>query len=407
MLFIRRCWVTTALGLLACGSPATPPPAPVPAASVVVLVSIDGFRADFLDRPEASRMRAIARAGVRARAMEPVFPTKTFPAHYSIVTGLHPEHHGIIANTMEDPALGRFTIGDSTAVTDARWWGGEPIWVTAERQGRRTAAYFWPGSEAPIQGTRPTWWTRFDARVPHQTRIRQVLEWLRLPPPEAPAFVTMYLSNVDTDAHRYGPRSPEAAAAIARADSAVGALWDGIGSLGLQHRVNLILVSDHGMAETSRDRVILLDEILAPGSYRVVDWNPVAMIVPAEGKEMEVFDRLSRVPHLTAWRKAEVPERLHFRAHHRITPIVAAADDGWTITSRPSLNRFFSLGMHGYDNRLPSMQSLFVAAGPAFPAGRVVDRVRMVDLYELMAAILGLTPAPNDGSLDSVRVVLK
>ena len=404
---IRFLWPAATVGLLACGAPAAPPSTPVPAAQVVVLVSIDGFRSDFLDRPEAARMRAIARGGVRARVMEPVFPTKTFPTHYSIVTGLYPEHHGIVGNTMEDPAIGRFTISDSAAVSDRRWWGGEPIWVTAERQGRRSAAFFWPGSEAPIQGVRPTWWTRFDARVPHETRIRQVLEWLELPPGQAPAFVTMYLSNVDSDSHAHGPDSPEAAAAIVRADSAVGALWDGILALGLQDRVNLIVVSDHGMAPTSRDRVIVLDEILAPGTYRVVDWNPVAMIVPAEGKEQEVLDRLARVPHLTTWRKVEVPERLHFRAHPRITPVVAAADDGWTITSRPFLSRFFPLGMHGYDSHLPSMQSLFIATGPAFPAGRVVDRIRMVDVYELMAAILGLTPAPNDGSLDSVKVVMR
>jgi predicted AlkP superfamily pyrophosphatase or phosphodiesterase len=398
---------TFVIGLTAaCRSPAPVPARPVPD-QVVVLVSIDGFRADFLDRPGAARMRAIAGAGVRARVMEPVFPSKTFPTHYSIVTGLHPEHHGIVGNTMEDAGIGRFTIGDSAAVSDGRWWGGEPIWVTAERQGRKTAAFFWPGSEAPIQGVRPTWWTRFDARVPHETRINQVLDWLRMPAGQGPAFVTMYLSNVDSEAHAGGPDSPRADAAIVRADSAVGALWDGIQALGLGDRVNLIVVSDHGMTATSRDRVILLDEVLAAGTYRVVDWNPVAMIVPAEGKEQEVYDRLSRVPHLTTWRKAEVPERLHFRAHRRITPIVAAADDGWTISSRPFLSRSFSLGMHGYDNRLPSMQSLFVAAGPAFPTGRTVDRVRMVDVYALMTAILGIRPAPHDGSLDSIRVVLR
>lgn len=380
---------------------------PAPAEPAVVLVSIDGFRADYVDHPAAVRIREVAAAGVRARALEPVFPTKTFPSHYSIVTGLHPEHHGIVGNTMEDPAIGRFTIGDSAAVSDPRWWGGEPIWVTAERQGRRAAAFFWPGSEAPIQGVYPTWWTRFDATVPHETRVTQVLDWLRLPPGEAPAFLTMYMSHLDTEAHTRGPFAPEVDRAIARADSAVGAVWDGIGALGMRGRVNLLLVSDHGMTEVSRDRVILLDEVLEEGSYHVVDWNPVAMIVPAEGREDEVYRRLGAVPHLTTWRKAEVPERFHFRAHHRITPIVAAADDGWTITTRARLPRMTTRGMHGYDNRLPSMQALFVAAGPAFPAGRTVDRIRMVDLYELMTHVLGLRPAPNDGSLDSIRVVLR
>jgi predicted AlkP superfamily pyrophosphatase or phosphodiesterase len=399
--------VAAAAAFLAC-RPAAPSPAADPENQVVVLVSIDGFRADYLNRPVAARLQAIARAGVRARTLEPVFPTKTFPAHYSIVTGLYPEHHGIVGNTMEDPALGRFAINDSAAVSDGRWWGGEPIWVTAERQGRRSAAFFWPGSEAPIGGVRPTWWTRFDGSIPNDVRVRRVLEWLAMPPAGRPSFVTMYLNNVDTDSHAHGPDAPETSTAIMRADSAVGALWDGILRLGLQDRVNLIVVSDHGMAATSRDRMIVLDEILEPGTYRVVDWNPVAMIVPAAGKEQDVLDRLARVPHLTAWRKAEVPERFHFRAHPRITPIVAAADEGWSITSRGFLqSRGVVAGMHGYDNRAPSMQSLFVAAGPAFPSGRTVDRIRMVDLYAMMASILRLTPAPNDGSLDSIRVVLR
>jgi len=344
--------------------------------------------------------------------MEPVFPTKTFPNHYTQVTGLYPEHHGIVANTMEDSTVGgRFSLSNRAAVGDARWWGGEPIWVTVQRQGSRAAAFFWPGSEAAIGGIRPAWWAPYDGKVPYATRVGQVLDWLSLPADSAPSFVTLYLEVVDEVSHRHGPDAPETAVAIARVDSALGALWQGLADRGLRDRVNLVIVSDHGMAETSPDKVILLDEVLEAGSYRVVDWNPVAMIVPAPGRAADVLSRLQAVPHLTAWRREEIPDRFQFRAHPRITPVVALADEGYTITTRPryeSARRAgWSYGMHGYDNRLPSMGALFVAAGPAFRAGVEVPRVRSLDLYALMTRVLGLRPAPYDGSLDSIRVVLK
>lgn len=394
---------------VACGS--GPSPSPVPeTGQVVVLISIDGFRADYLDRPQASGLRALAALGVRARQLEPVFPTKTFPNHYSIVTGLWPEHHGIVGNTMEDPVLGWFRINDTVAVRDSRWWGGEPLWVTAERQGRRAASLFWPGSEAPIAGLRPSWYTRYQHDLPNDVRVGGVLEWLRLPPDSGPAFVTLYFSVVDDAGHRFGPDAPQTDSAIARVDSAVTALWRGMVASGLERRVNLVIVADHGMASTSADRRIVLDDWLEAGTYRVIDLNPVALIAPAEGREEEVLARLRQAPHLQVYRKSEVPERWHFREHHRITPVVAVADEGWTIATRAMVDRNPGVGnggTHGYDNRAPSMQALFMAVGPAFPEGRVVDRVRTVDLYQLMARVLGLRPAATDGALDSIRAVLR
>ena len=390
-----------------------PAQAPQPArAGTLVLVSIDGFRWNYRQRPEAAQLQTIASQGVAARVMEPVFPTKTFPNHYTMVTGLYPDHHGIVANTMEDSTVGgRFSLSSRTAVGDARWWGGEPIWVTAQRQGHRAAAYFWPGSEAAIGGIRPTWWAPYDGRIPYATRVTQVLDLLSLPPDSAPSFITLYLEVVDEAGHRHGPEAPETATAIARVDSAVGALWQGLADRGFRDRVNLLIVSDHGMAETSPDRVILLDEVLEPGSYRVVDWNPVAMIVPAPGRDAEVLSRLQKIPHVTAWRREQVPGRFHFSTNPRIPPIVALADEGYTITTRPRLESArrtgWSYGMHGYDNRAESMGALFVAVGPAFRAGVEVPRVRSLDLYALMTAVMAIKPAPNDGSLDSIRVVLK
>lgn len=399
------------IGGAACSRPPQPIPSAAPGRETVVLVSLDGFRWDYFERPQAANLRRLAAEGVRAGRMEAVFPTKTFPNHYTQVTGLYPEHHGIVSNTMEDAVLGRFTISDTVATRDARWWGGEPLWATAQRQGMRAASFFWPGSEAPIGGVLPAWRMRYDTEMPHETRVRQVLAWLALPADSAPRFVTLYFSVVDGAGHRFGPDAPETDAAIARVDSAVGALWEGVRRLGADRWVNLIVVSDHGMTATSRERMIFLDDHLEAGSYRVVDWSPVLMLVPGSGREAEIYRRLREVPHLEVFRKAETPPRWHFRDHPRITPIIGVAEEGWTIATRGRLSAadpsFGSGGNHGYDNALKSMGSLFVAVGPAFARGGEVPRVRAVDLYVLMTEILGLRPAANDGSLDSIRIVLR
>ncbi len=402
-------WFALVLLGSGCGAPAgggVPPDRP----QRVLLVSLDGFRWDYLDRPEAAGLRAIAAGGVRARQMEPVFPTKTFPNHYSLVTGLYPEHHGIVGNTMEDSALGRFAISDSVAVRTSGWWGGEPIWVTAEKQGRRAAAMFWPGSEAVIGGVRPSSYEKYNDRLPHDARVKKVLQWLALPGDSAPAMITTYFSAVDGAGHRNGPDAPETLAAITRVDSAVSALWRGIVSSGQADRVNLIIVADHGMAATSPARRVILEDYLDPETYHVVELNPVALIKPVAGKEEEVVARLSRAPHLAVYRKTQVPERWHFRDNPRIPSVVAVAEEGWVIGTRDLVKRVPSYGeggTHGYDNALRSMQALFVAAGPAFARGKEVARVRNVDVYALMAHILGLRAAPNDGSLDSIKAVLR
>ena len=383
-----------------------------PDSQAILLISLDGFRYDYLDRPAAVNLRALAARGVRARWMVPIFPTKTFPNHYSQVTGLYAEHHGVISNQMYDPAIGWFSLADSSAASraDPRWWGGEPLWVTAVRQGRKSATFFWPGSDVEIAGTWPTYWRKWDPRVPNAERVTQVLEWLSLPGPEAPVFVTLYLSDVDGAGHDFGPDAPGTDSAIARVDSAVGALVRGIEARGLASRVNIIVVADHGMAPTSPERQIYLDDYLDLSGVTVVDWSPVALLLPRPGTEEDLYRALARRhPHLTVYRRAEIPERLHYRAHPRIPPVVAVADEGWEITTRARAARRppRAGGQHGYDPALRSMGALFVAAGPAFARGTVVEPFQNVHLYALMAHVLGLRPAPNDGSLDSVRAVFR
>jgi predicted AlkP superfamily pyrophosphatase or phosphodiesterase len=406
MPFLRAARLLVLAVLVACA------PGPAPALRLV-LVSIDGFRWDYLNRPEALRLRELASRGVRAERMIQVFPTKTFATHYSMVTGLHPGEHGILANNIWDEEIGeRFTLSNRVMVGDSRWWGGEPIWVTAERQGQRTAPYSWPGAEAEIQGVRGTYWRGYDGDEPNRNRVRRVLDWLAMPADSAPAFVTLYFSHVDDAGHTYGPTAPETGAAIAEADSLIGLLVDGIAERGVTDRVNLIVVSDHGMADLSRERVIFLDDYLTMSRVRVVDWSPVLALIPSPGYEEEAFRRLKDAhPNLQVYRKGELPTRFHYNDHRRVTPIVALADEGWTITTRTQFEERDPTrpagATHGWDPELPSMGALFVAAGPAFAEGKVLPRIRSIDLYALMTTILGLTPAPNSGSLDSVRTVLR
>jgi predicted AlkP superfamily pyrophosphatase or phosphodiesterase len=377
----------------------------------VVLISLDGFRWDYLQRPAARRLRELASRGVRAERLVPSFPSKTFPNHYTLVTGLYPENHGIAANVMRDSALGRFATGNNPAVRDPRWFRGEPIWVTAEKQGVRTAAYFWPGSEAAIDGVHPHWFYPFDVTTSRAARVTRVLDWLAMPDSTAPRLIAVYFSEVDTDGHNYGPDSPQTDSAIAQVDSAVGAIVDGIASLGASDGVDVIVVSDHGMTAVSSERTIALDEYVSMDSLDVGDWNPIATIIPKPGHADYVFRSLEHAnPHLHVYRKGELPARLHYNSGDRVTPIVAIADEGWSVGTRAELAKMKSgqvTGAHGYDNALASMGATFVAAGPDIRRDVVVPAFSNVHVYSLLAELLHVVPAPTDGSADSVRAILR
>jgi len=379
----------------------------------VLLVSIDGFRYDYLDRYPSPNLHRLAARGVRA-PLVPVFPSKTFPNHYSIVTGLFPEHSGVVENTMYDPSFDAvFQISDSVAVADARWWGGEPLWVTVERQGQIAASCFWPGSEAPIDGVRPHYWLHYDVRVPDSTRVRQVLDWLALPAAARPTFVTLYFSDVDHAGHESGPDSPAVARAVLQVDQAIGQLLDGLATGGLADQVNVIVVADHGMSAISPDSVVALDQYLAPGVLqRVSGGNPDLGLWPRPGLEDSVVRALAgKNPHLSVWRRDSIPERFHYRASPRIPPVLALAAPGWSVAVRQSdvaiRRERYAGGAHGYDDTVAVMRALFLAAGPAFRQGYTAAPFRNIHIYDLIAGILGLAPAANDGSPDSTLTLLR
>lgn len=387
------------------GSPAGAPGATDPPS--IILISLDGFRPDYLNRHVTPVLDSLARAGVRAEWMEPSFPSKTFPNHYTIVTGLRPDHHGIIANNMHDSLLGVFSMSIRAAVQDARWWGGEPIWVTAAKAGRTTSAMFWPGSEAPIEGVRATHWLPFDNSFPLAARVDSTLHWLDVPAAERPAILTLYASQMDDAGHRFGPGSSAVTDSLRVVDAMVRRLVDGLHARGLGDRVNIIIVSDHGMAPTGPDKVIALDDYISLDDVQVNDWGPVTMLAPKPGRAEAVYRALKGAhPHYDVYWTRDLPARLAFGTHPRIGSIVGIADDGWTVTTRARAAQVKVGGNHGFDNALASMHALFIASGPAFRHGVVVAPFSNIHVYDLMAHILGLTPAPNDGSLDSVRTML-
>lgn len=373
---------------------------------ILVLVSFDGWRWDYASgQVAAPHLDALTARGASAEALVPVFPAKTFPNHYSIVTGLQPERHGIVSNTMDDADIGeRFSLSSPSA-RDPRWWSGEPLWTTVERHGKRAASMFWPGSDVEIDGRRPTWWFEYDGSVTNARRVAQVLEWIGLPPGERPSFITLYFSDVDSAGHEYGPESPQVAAAGARVDGLLGDLVAGIEALGLIDETIIAVVSDHGMARLSPERVIFLDDYLDLSTVSIIEWSPVIGIVPRRGSPENVVRALEgRHPSMAVYQRERVPADLHHSAHPRIPPVVGIAADGWTITSRARFegqraSGALDGGAHGYLPSDRSMHGIFVAAGPGIRQGVRVPPLGSIHLYELFCALLGLTPAPNDGDL--------
>jgi predicted AlkP superfamily pyrophosphatase or phosphodiesterase len=393
------------LVLAACVAPATTPrPASQP--QTLVLVSLDGFRRDFLDSYSPPALTSLAHDGVVSAAMIPSFPTLTFPNHYSIVTGLYPEHHGIVSNTMYDTALKAGFNISGPMISESRWWGGEPIWVTAEKQGVRSASFFWVGSEAAIEGVRPSIYKKYDAKVTFSERVDSVLSWLTLPAAQRPRIITLYFNEPDHIEHEKGPDSPEAHAAVLMADSAVGRLVAGMRARGLYDAVNLIVVSDHGMANISPDRYVYVTDVTDTLNVRTIDRGPIFMGWALNGDNAGLVAALRKLPHVQAWLKDSVPARLHFHDNNRITPVVALAETGWMINvGKPTRNK--NLGTHGFDNADPLMYALFIAHGPVFKSGARIPAFPNVDVYGLMTRILGLTPAPNDGSMAIIGKALK
>ena len=374
---------------------------------LTVLISIDGFRPDYLDRGVTPTLSKLAAEGVRGE-MRPSFPSKTFPNHYALVTGLRPDRNGIVDNNMYDPAISpqEFTMSARPVNSDPRWWNqAEPIWVTAEKAGVRTATMFWPGSDVAIRGVLPSRWKLFDVKLPAEARVDQALAWLDGPWAKRPRLLTLYFDDVDTAGHEFGPDTPGLNAAAAKVDAAIGRLVAGLAARAIV--ANIVVVADHGMAALSPERRIFADDLVPIAEVKTVTMGPFMSLYPLPGHEAEVAKALLQPhAHMQCWRKGEIPARYHYGRNPRVPPLFCLAQTGWSITTHDAKPKKTEWGNHGFDPFDPTMAAVFIAHGPAFHRGARLESFDNVDVYPLLARLLGVVPRANDGTLAELAPAL-
>lgn len=376
----------------------------------VVLVSLDGFHPDYLDRFDTPAFDQLTRTGAIADGLIPVFPSLTFPSHYSIATGLYPERHGIVANRFHDPTRGEdFNYRDQDDVQDGTWWKGEPIWVTAERQGMVTASVFFPGTQAAIKNVYPTYWRPYDSQLPNAKRVEQVIEWLRAPASERPHLIMVYFSIVDSVGHRNGPNGPEIQSAVTAVDRLLGQLMDTIEQLHYGPNVYLVVTSDHGMGVVDPERQVVISDIINLDGIKAIPTGP-GMNLYLEGDAghrrwlRDTFNR--RTDLATAFLRQEVPDYLHYRASQRIGDLVIIPEEGASV--RFSSQSTPPMGMHGWDPNLTSMHGIFLMRGPTISPSQHIQAFENIHIYPLLAQILELEPAADiDGQSDVLRTLLE
>lgn len=378
----------------------------------LLLVSLDGFRPDYLKRGLSPTLARLSRCGVRAPYMMSVFPTKTFPNHFSQVTGLYPSSHGIIDNFMIDPETGKIFKISTNSTMESFWWEKEPIWVSVVKQGKKSATYFWPGSDVEINATRPTYYKEYNGSIPFEVRVDQVLEWLDLPLSERPSFLTLYISDVDSSAHNYGIYSQQVNASLSIADQVIERLFSGLQQRNLTGCVNVFIVSDHGMANIDCSRSINLGKYVDLSCVRSTEGSVGRLqLMDCQNTTLEqvVKDIQCRNEHMRVYRKELLPVRAHYVDHPRIEPIFLDLDSGWTLLRREPREGEYrcSGGSHGYDNIFPDMKAFFMALGPSMKKHFTVEPFINIELYELMCEILDITPNPNNGTKGSLHHLLR
>jgi ectonucleotide pyrophosphatase/phosphodiesterase family member 5 len=379
----------------------------------VLLVSFDGFRWDYPNRNITPNLDYIIENGVRASSLRPIFPSKTFPNHISIVTGMYAENHGIIFNKFENvETCAIYSLGDTSAVRNPEWYKGEAFWETAEKNNIISASHFWPGSELNDKSRRPTYFKNYNHNQPYKERIDGVIEWLQLPYAERPHFITLYFHDTDSYGHKFGPNSPEINQSINRLDNLVGYLNNSLSEIGMKDSLNVIFVSDHGMTEIDTSRTINIESFLNGFNYKLGGSKPLAMIEPTKDDYDSVYARLEKNKnHYKLYTKESMPEYFHFNKNENIYSILLVAELGWSIVNSKEysqMNQYVSKGNHGYDNNNIDMHGVFIASGPCFRKNYTTGTLWNIDIYPLLCKIFNISPNPNiDGDLERIEFLLK
>ncbi|MFW5974748.1 MAG: ectonucleotide pyrophosphatase/phosphodiesterase [Bacteroidota bacterium] len=373
----------------------------------VLLVSLDGFRWDYPEMYETPFLDSLAQAGVKAKSLQPSYPSKTFPNHYTMATGLYPDHHGIVNNSFYDPVAGReYAILKRDAVKDGSFYGGEPVWVTAEKQGVKSATYFWVGSEAAVQGIMPSITKYYDASHAYGSRVDSVMSWFSKPYGERPGLIMLYFDEPDASGHEYGPEHPETGNVVKRLDSLMQVMFKKSRSLSIKDSLNIIITSDHGMASLSAEKQIILENHIHDSLLvRIEGANPVYNLEVKDKYHDLVYEKLSEIEHLHVWKSDEIPEELHYGTNPRTLDINIVGDEGWSVFKETPSG--YSSGTHGYMPQNQSMHAIFYAHGPSFLTDKETDTFENVDLYNLVCFLLDIEPAKNDGSFERIAPMLK
>ncbi len=370
----------------------------------VLLVSLDGFRYDYIEKYNAKNLAAFEKNGRRAKGLIPSFPTKTFPNHYTIVTGMLPTTHGLVDNDFYDSqTLKKYSMGDSVAVRDGSWYGGEPLWMVAERSGMIAASYFWVGSEAEIKGYRPSYYYDYDDKHDNKMRVAQVLKWLSLPESERPHMLTLYFSIVDSAGHKYGPDAPETGVAVQEADQLIGELRAELASTHLP--INFIVVSDHGMGNLDPVKTIYLDKVIDLKKYEIAGGGAFLSLYSNSPKDIQNdYNKLKVIPHAKVFFRNKIPAHYKLKSSSRLGDLVMVADNGYYImtkspkdVSKPS----GQMATHGWDNINKDMHGVFLAEGVNIKPGPVLAPFENIHIYPFILKILGLhTDEVIDGKLE-------
>ena len=371
-----------------------------------VMVSLDGFRDDYTRAYQTPFFDRMAEMGVSA-TMQPSFPSKTFPNHYTLVTGLVPDHHGIIANTFYDEASGlTFSLGNKETKQNPRFWGGEPVWNTAARQHLHVGVVYWPGSDVKVNGRFPDYYHDYEVKplLSFADRVSEVGRYLRLPETERPDLVLAYFEDPDHQGHSFGPFSPETREAVRRMDHTMQSLWETLQTLPERDSINFIVLSDHGMTQIDADHMVNPYDYVKKEWVKRIRYDIPTHIWPAKGCEKKVYEALQAMPHVKVWRKSEVPAYLHYGTNPNIGPLVISPDLGWTVGDRAPRIR----GTHGFDPTNVAMQVMVRAVGPDFKQGyRKPGVFSNVNIYSLLCHLLGIEPSANDGSVEAVKDMLR